>query len=441
MPGFLCRAIWLRLVTTVKLGWYCLYETRMCTTFSEETSEGLLVLLADMGVVPIKILQILHGDQTLPTALQKVCTRMLSDGPRHSIAYTLHVLQGSPIAHRISDVSVEPIGSGSVAQVHTCMLDRETPCVLKVRHPLVREDLFVVTILLEAMLYVCGSLAGFGTDGKALLADLYQQSDFRVEAGFTTKMRAILTEEIGPGMGLDCPSVLCTTKDLLVLSRQPGIHPTLDTVGSQTMEQIYRKLSGFFLYTNIIHGFAHGDLHTGNVLYDPTSRRLSIIDMGSCLRLPIMEQHPLPLLVRAICSNPPSIASQNALFETYMPTAAPTPEVVHAFTLILSEISTISSDTLRKNLFRFGLDHGLTLDSNVFQYNLQMGRMGDNIRFSVLAGSSCTELAVILYEACQIARHSIAPAKEVHILFLQSLETLVVHAHPRGRDYRPTYLV
>jgi hypothetical protein len=409
--------------------WFLWYSGQLLgiisTTHTHELVDmvDIVDIVSSLGMVPTKMLQYLCDNESFSDTFRSACHKMLSDVPNHPIQYTLDSCMESPIGHRITSVSVEPIGSGSVAQVHTCLLDKTISCVVKVRHPFLRTETFLLTHIVSTLLFIWWYVTGYGIDGTRLMSDLYNQTDLTIEGEYTSKVHDIITSEIGTSCGIQSPLVLYATTDILLMSNQPGVHPYMDRIGYQNMEYTTRKTGGFFVYMAVIHGFCHGDLHAGNILFDELTQVVSIIDHGSCIRIPTYDRNPLIILIE--CTFNPD-ASTKSVFDLFFPTEHFRSEYIPAMKEIIDVSWNGTPLMMVENVKRFAALRNLLMDSTIAHFLVQYTRTLEATSQSFHATSPFPDIAVMVHEAIQIAENSISRSKATHVLFLQSFYTKLI---------------
>jgi hypothetical protein len=276
-----------------------------------------------------------------------------------------------------------------------------------------------------------GVFSGVWIDGQSFLEDLYTQTDLSVEGTYTTRMRDILDTEVGQGCGIESPRVLYATRDILIMTKQLGSHPEVSTMGHRTMEEISRKSGGFFLYTAVIHGFCHGDTHSGNLLFDPGSGCLSIIDYGSCLTLPTFTKNPIVTMLAGSIGRGETLI--RPIFAVFFPWDTFQTELGPPLQAII-DISWESFEPMQRLLVEFATRFSLRIDSNILHFLLQLHKIQDVMCTDFYSTSPYSEAHLLIYEAVRIAEQSISPAKKVHVLFLKSLCDILSCSTPRIRD-------
>eukprot|EP00760_Papus_ankaliazontas_P027173 PhM_4_TR3192/c0_g1_i1/m.8010/K08869/ADCK, ABC1; aarF domain-containing kinase len=184
----------------------------------------------------------------------------------------------------------EPIGCASLAQVHRAAMvldDGRTKTVaVKVQHRKLRYEVPWDLFVMRAMAYVTERCV----DGVRLswMMDmvedgLKQELNFNVEARNATRCKQLLGTSVP---ALYIPEIITASRDVLVMEFCAGIN--IAAVASQPEEVFSKKEKQFVAHTMMsafaemifTHGFVHCDPHPGNILYDPTRRRVVLLDHG-----------------------------------------------------------------------------------------------------------------------------------------------------------------
>ena len=191
------------------------------------------------------------------------------------MTHTRHILKRElDYFHHIDEI---PLGSGSIAQVHSCTLKKKPgqEFVVKILHPNIKElqdDLDFFAFLLP----ILSMFTMFNIHWDDLINSIRVQTDLRQEArnmkAFKKKIRHI--------KHIIVPQVVFYNKSFLVMTKCAGrsLHKSMSK--SSVMD-----LSATFVYTSMLDGTFHGDMHAGNVLIDDRNN-ISLIDFGICHKLP-----------------------------------------------------------------------------------------------------------------------------------------------------------
>ena len=244
---------------------------------SKEYVKQLVPRLRRCGILGIKVGQYFSNRHEFlgRESCNELASTLLDNVPPHSMAHTQHILQRELAYFNHIDEIV--LGSGSIAQVHSCTMKKKhgQEFVVKILHPNVQElhedlDLFVFILPLLSM------FTRFKIHWKDLIDSIRVQTDLRQEAfNMKTFRKKILHIK-----HITVPRVIFYNKSFLVMTKCAGYN-----LHKLCSKSIVMDLAATFLYTSMIYGTFHGDMHAGNVLIDDRNN-ISIIDFGICHKLP-----------------------------------------------------------------------------------------------------------------------------------------------------------
>ncbi len=196
-----------------------------------------------------------------------------------------------PWAYYYSDISVEPVGSASIAQVHKAVTRDGRTVAVKVLRPGI-EQIFADHI--STYQWAASKIEQMGGEAARLRPRLVietfrqwtmRELDLRLEAGNASE----LAERMEGDADYIVPSVdwQRTTRRLLTIDWIDGIKLTdrdaLEKTGLDR-QKLSRTIVLSFLKQAIEHGFFHADLHQGNLFVDEAGR-LGVVDFGIMGRL------------------------------------------------------------------------------------------------------------------------------------------------------------
>ncbi len=190
-----------------------------------------------------------------------------------------------------SDISVEPVGSASIAQVHKAVTRDGRTVAVKVLRPGI-EQIFADHI--STYQWAATKIEQMGGEAARLRPRLVietfrqwtmRELDLRLEAGNASE----LAERMEGVADYIVPSVdwQRTTRRVLTIDWIDGIKLTdrdaLEKTGLDR-KKLSRTIVLSFLKQAIEHGFFHADLHQGNLFVD-VEGRLAVVDFGIMGRL------------------------------------------------------------------------------------------------------------------------------------------------------------
>ena len=251
------------------------------------------------GPLAIKIIQIACSQLCSTDQNYKPLLSLLDHVPAHSIAHTCNVLRSAGILGDIAYIDHEPLGSGSMAQVHRCQLvDDPHMYVVKVLHPnalRLEMDLSVVENIIYFVLMLAGSniicLDEF-------VEGIRSQSDLRIEAA---NMIQFGKSVAATHSNLVVPMVCRYGSEYLIMSYIQARPLHTLTLSQQT--DIVIQAMAVLIMSSLPNGITHGDMHAGNILCT-TQGKLVLLDFGMCFYSDnsgtssifelIMKLHPVP---------------------------------------------------------------------------------------------------------------------------------------------------
>ncbi|KEG14682.1 ubiquinone biosynthesis protein [Trypanosoma grayi] len=226
-----------------------------------------------------------------------VFRRLYSEVDIHPYQMSLQVLreelQQDP-ASVFSHIEEQPVGSGSIGQVHLATL-RSTgeKVVVKVMHPKIEETIVKDFCIIMGMAWFFDkcfrSLEMYELPAltRAWTAHLAAQLDFRLEA----KHLAIFRENFKHESFVEFPRPLFSTQRMLVetfCKGEPASNEFLAAQEEHVRDILAHKGLNTWCKMLLHDNFVHGDMHPGNILIDvsdPHDPHVSLIDVGLCQRI------------------------------------------------------------------------------------------------------------------------------------------------------------
>lgn len=269
------------------------------------------MVLEDLGPTFIKIGQILTTrPDILPPALideLKSLRDQVRPEPFESISRTLKNAFGDDLETVFSSIESEPIGSGSIAQVHLARLRSTGETVaVKIQRPDIKPAL---TSDLEILGWLARELhervdtyrpynlpAVVDTLRKGLLSEL----DFEQEARNATLFNA---RNPHPEK-VFAPSVHkeISSRSVLVTEHVDGISPDEIDAPPDIRRSLVEYGGASVFHQMFSVGFFHADPHPGNILITP-DHRICFLDWGMAGQLTKRMRHDLADLLAAVASS------------------------------------------------------------------------------------------------------------------------------------------
>jgi aarF domain-containing kinase len=262
----------------------------------------------------------MRGD-VFPADLIAALSKLREKVPPHGFSHTRRMIKesfGSEIEDLFEEFDPVPIASGTVAQVHRARLRPSTQqashlmdkdgkpaeyVAVKVRHPHVLEETWLDVDIIWSFVSNTNFLTvPFGKD--EFLAQLQRQIDFKFEASNLQRFANNFKSEVAAGKlwfphvapSLLSSSILveswCPGRSLAEIMSEFGVGiQRLSTEAKElknkfSQEIVHKKKElantvfdmtiKMFLRDNLVHG----DLHSGNVLYETQDNCCTVIDAG-----------------------------------------------------------------------------------------------------------------------------------------------------------------
>ena len=270
-----------------------------------------------------------------PPALCEALSQLHRQAPAHGWAHTRREVRAAFGGQSLDDVFIffdpEPLGSGSIAQVHVARLrcDPTRDVAVKVRHPNVEDRMRTDFELL-------GQLAALADHVPALAA--LRLRDTLAQFGHVMAAQVFLSREGGnlkvlganlrsaPHIGVSVPTPLhppgqrdaCDA--VLVETYEPGQPLSIAIAKGNLTGEARRHVvqSGKEAYLNmvLVDHFCHADMHAGNILLETVPGRapkLVLVDAGMVDRLSSAEAEAFASLFLAF-GHADGLAAADALF-------------------------------------------------------------------------------------------------------------------------------
>jgi ubiquinone biosynthesis protein len=248
-------------------------------------------MLQDLGPTYVKLGQIvasrgdaLPGDWAVElTKLQSEVAPVSWEKARAVIVREL----GGPPEHFFATIDEEPLAAASTAQVHRATLHDGTVVAVKVQRP----DILAMT---KADLGVIQEIARLGARrldmarkvdlegiAREYASGILKELDYQNEAYNARR----LTDGMAKFEQVHIPAVYSQLSTSRVLTEEfvTGIKisdvAALDAAGMDRAD-LGRTFVRALIKQVLVDGFFHGDPHPGNVLVDPSTRRIMFIDLG-----------------------------------------------------------------------------------------------------------------------------------------------------------------
>jgi len=262
--------------------------------FHRESAEAVYDAAVELRGLILKGCQYLGARADLmPRPWVDVLARLQDRVPPRDLPTVRRVIEtelGRPLEAVFARFAPEPVASASLAQVHDATLRDGRRVAVKVQYPevaaLVRTDLANLRALFRAIDWLEGDF-----DLTSLVDELGRhvprELDFLAEAANAERVAALFAgrrDVVVPRVHREL-----TTRRVLVMEFFDGIKITdraaLDAAGVD-VAALVRTLVGAWSEQVLVHGFFQADPHPGNLLVEPATGRLVLLDFGLAKELP-----------------------------------------------------------------------------------------------------------------------------------------------------------
>jgi predicted unusual protein kinase regulating ubiquinone biosynthesis (AarF/ABC1/UbiB family) len=261
---------------------------------TEANAQRLARRLSGLRGAAMKIGQMLslQGEDILPPEVSAALAVLRADAdamPPAQLRRALGRAYGRGWERRFRHFEPTPVAAASIGQVHRAVAADGRVLALKVQYPGVARSIDSDVENVAAVLRLARLLPG-DVDLSDLLAEakrqLHRETDYRVEAGFQERYRALVAGEddlVVPGVHDDL-----TTTHILAMDFIDGT--PLDEVCDQASQSVRDRI-GAALYRLAFRElfefrFIQSDPNFANYLFLPASGRIALLDFGGSRDVP-----------------------------------------------------------------------------------------------------------------------------------------------------------
>jgi ubiquinone biosynthesis protein len=263
--------------------------------FERARAQALRQTLEHLGPLYIKVGQVLSTrpdlvSQTVIDALQDLHEQVMIR-PFSEFEPVLEKNLGSHWRHRFREIDTEvPLGAASIAQVYRAVQTDGLEVVLKVQRPGVaaatRLDMEILAQAVKLAMKRAPTISEI-FQPEAMLEVVFSamrpEIDFTVESSNMEEFREMLEDF----EHLRVPDVLDVTKEVLIMSKAPGVsirEMDIDAFTPKERELIGRDMCSMLFHGFMVEGLFHADPHPGNIFVAP-GEPATVIDFGMVGRI------------------------------------------------------------------------------------------------------------------------------------------------------------
>ena len=278
----------------VQARWHPADMRERWSRFNRRSAESIYDAAVELRGLVLKGCQFLGSrSDVLPREYVEVLSKLQDRVPPKPFSVVRRTVERElrrPIEDVFEEFSVSPIASASLAQVHAARLRGGERVAVKVQYPevaaLVRSDLANLRLLFRAIDVIERKI-----DLMPLIDELGthvpRELDFVSEADNAERSAKQLSQRTD----VRIPRIHreWTTRRVLVMEFVDGIKITdvaaLRAAGID-VQRVVQTLIEVYCEQVLVHGFFHADPHPGNLLVEPGTARLVMLDFGLAKELP-----------------------------------------------------------------------------------------------------------------------------------------------------------
>ena len=250
-------------------------------------------LFEDLGPTYIKFGQIIASSPGLfPDAMSAEFKKCLDRVPPFPLQQAFGIIEadlGKSHDALFASFDETPIAAASIAQVHAATLADGSDVVVKIQRPGIEDrvdgDLFFMKLGVRIVTAVsraarAANLVGIVEDFETTI---HEEMDFRTEARNMDEFNGLMKQH---GIAnIKAPRVHweLTTVHVLTMERFYGFKAddieAARRVDLDTEKYLRIGMRGWLL-TVLLHGFFHGDVHAGNLMFLPDDKKIGFLDFG-----------------------------------------------------------------------------------------------------------------------------------------------------------------
>lgn len=263
--------------------------------FNRRSAESIYGTAVELRGLILKGCQFLGSrSDVLPREYVEVLSRLqdrVPPKPFHVVRRTVERELGRPLREVFDEFAARPIASASLAQVHAARLRSGERVAVKVQYPevaaLVRSDLANLRLLFRAIDAIEQKI-----DLMPLIDELGTHVPYELDFVHEADNAERAAAQLAHRADVRIPRIhrALTTQRVLVMEFIDGIKIT-DVEGLRAagveVQRVVQTLIEVYCEQVLVHGFFHADPHPGNLLVEPETTRLVMLDFGLAKELPV----------------------------------------------------------------------------------------------------------------------------------------------------------
>lgn len=244
--------------------------------------------LAKMRGAAMKVGQLVSMDtgELLPPELAQIMARLRADAdymPPQQLKQVLNAQWPANWLRQFAKFDVRPIAAASIGQVHQARLKDGREVAIKIQYPGIAKSIDSDVANVGALIKMSGLLPkGFALEPylREAALQLHEETNYTLEGAHLSRFHDLL--EGDDRFGLPALITEWTTTQILVMDFIPSM-PIEDTttLPQDTRDQILHDLIDLMLDELFNFGWMQTDPNFANYRYDPTSKRIILLDFGA----------------------------------------------------------------------------------------------------------------------------------------------------------------
>ncbi len=259
-------------------------------TLGQAAAERLRIAFGELGPSFIKLAQLLSARPDLITATFADEFKKLQDEvppfPFEEVRRIIKEEMGTEPENLFNYIEPVPVAAASIAQVHYALLKDETPVVIKVQRPKIKEqietDITIMKAIASLLVRYIPETELFNPTGivEEFARTVRKELDFTEEAKNMCRFRRNFANHPDIYIPQLYPHLL--SKRMIVMERIEGVRiddiEAITEMGIDRTELARKGVDAYFKMF-LVDGFFHADPHPGNIFVMPDGK-IGLVDFG-----------------------------------------------------------------------------------------------------------------------------------------------------------------